>query len=104
MCFPNFGHGVFINTCRLFGMVRQTPAICAALVFNSNGLKDFKGPKYHFPDSPTPSLTGINSYPFMVAVPYVRMSSVELVEGYLDLQVSFHRNLIFTTTEQILSV
>ena len=54
-------------------MIRQTPAICAALVFNSNGLKDFKGPKYHFPDSPTPSLTGINSYPIMVAVPYVRM-------------------------------
>ena len=56
---------------RLFGMVRQTPAICAALVFDSNGLKDFKGPKYHFPDSPVPALTGINSYPIMVAVPYV---------------------------------
>ena len=62
-------HGNFVY--RLFGMVRQTPAICAALVFDSNGLKDFKGPKYHFPDSPAPALTGINSYPIMVAVPYV---------------------------------
>ena len=55
----------------MFGLIRQTPAFCAALVFDSNGLKDFKGPKYHFPDSPAPSLTGINSYPIMVAVPYV---------------------------------
>ena len=76
LLFSRVVYDTFVN--RLFGMVRQTPAICAALVFNSNGLKDFKGPKYHFPDSPTPSLTGINSYPIMVAVPYVRMFTVEL--------------------------
>ena len=67
-------------------MIRQTPAICAALFFNSNGLKDFKGPKYHFPDSPAPSLTGINSYPIMVAVPYVSyrvlVNGVCLYEAY----------------------
>ena len=97
----DLGLHIFLLYCRLFGLVRQTPAMCAVLIFNSNGLKDFKGPKYHFPDSPTPSLTGINSYPIMVAVPYVRMSTKEL---RATLMLLSYRSLIFTTTEPILSV
>ena len=56
---------------RLSVLIRQTPAICICLVFDSNGLADFKGPKYTFPDSPAPVLTGINSYPIMISVPHV---------------------------------
>ena len=55
-------------------LIRQTPAICISLVFDSNGLPDFKGPKYAFPSSPSPILTGFNSYPFMVSIPHVSMS------------------------------
>lgn len=54
----------------LFGIIRHTPAVCTTLVFDSTGLPEFKGPKYHCPDSPSPTLTGINAYPFMIKVPH----------------------------------
>ena len=57
----------------LFGIIRHTPAVCTTLVFDSTGLPEFKGPKYHCPDSPSPTLTGINAYPFMIKVPHVSL-------------------------------
>ena len=56
----------------MYTLSRQIQAHCVLLMFDSNGLPDFKGPKYSFPNSPSPVLTGINSYPFMVSIPHVR--------------------------------
>ncbi len=56
---------------RFQSLIRATNAMCACLLFDSNGLTDFKGPKYYFPGSPGPSFSGINSYPVMVHAPQV---------------------------------
>ena len=55
-------------------LFRQIPAISVSLVIDSNGIPDFKGSKYTLPDSHSPVLTGLNSYPFMVSIPQVRTS------------------------------
>ena len=65
MIIINFSYFSFL------ALIRNTASSCVCLMFNSNGIPDFKGPKYKLPDSPVPALTGINSYPFMICVPHV---------------------------------
>ncbi|XP_064385924.1 KICSTOR subunit 2-like [Halichondria panicea] len=54
----------------LSSLIRHTPVTAVMFVFNSTGVPDFKGPRYRFPDSPAPTLTGLNSYPFMITIPH----------------------------------
>ena len=55
----------------MLALFRHIPSVAIALVFDSNGLPEFRGPKYSFPGSPAPVLTGLNSYPFMITIPQV---------------------------------
>ncbi|CAI8031986.1 KICSTOR complex protein C12orf66 [Geodia barretti] len=53
----------------MLALFRHIPSVAISLVFDSNGLPEFRGPKYSFPGSPAPVLTGLNSYPFMITIP-----------------------------------
>ena len=51
--------------------MRTTRTCCVCLIFDTNGLENFKGPNYQLPFTAAPHRTGLNSYPIMISVPHV---------------------------------
>ena len=64
----------------MLALFRHIPSVAISLVFDSNGLPEFRGPKYSFPGSPAPVLTGLNSYPFMITIPQVTIVIQSVLE------------------------
>jgi hypothetical protein len=75
---------VFVNWhCRIQNFQRRYDATAVMLVFDAQGLEDFKGPGYHHPDKPAETPQDLECYPIVVSYPIVSHISAVPVTSWI---------------------